>query len=384
MAAPLTWDIFCRVVDNFGDAGVCWRLARQLAAEHGARVSLWIDDLQSLHRLNPAVAATVETQDVDGVRVRRWVEPLPANTPARIVIEAFGCGLPDEYVTAMAAAAQPPVWIVLEYLSAEAWVPEHHGLPSPHPRVSLERYFFFPGFVAGTGGLLREGDLFGRRERFGARERELLWGALGHTLPPEGAMTASLFAYESAPIEALLQCWEGGTAPIVVAIPEGRALPAVLRYFGVDTAPASRVLRRGALEARIVPFVPQARYDELLWACDVNFVRGEDSFVRAQWAARPLVWHIYPQHDSAHTAKLDAFLALYTEGLPARARAAVEDLTRIWNQIEVPGVTPASAWEAYAGVAVTLREHATAWAQRAAGIGGLAGNLARFCSSKLK
>ena len=38
-----SWDVFCRVVDNYGDAAVCWRLARQLADEHGARVRLWID-----------------------------------------------------------------------------------------------------------------------------------------------------------------------------------------------------------------------------------------------------------------------------------------------------------------------------------------------------
>jgi uncharacterized repeat protein (TIGR03837 family) len=384
MATSLTWDIFCRVVDNFGDAGVCWRLARQLAAEHGACVRLWIDDLQSLNRLSPAVATSLATQEVDGVRVCRWTEPLRAGAPARIVIEAFGCGLPDEYVSAMAAAENAPVWVVLEYLSAEAWVSEHHGLPSPHPRWPLERHFFFPGFVEGTGGLLRDGDLFDRRERFDTRSRELLWRSLGHSLPPDGAVTVSIFAYESAPVQGLLHCWEQGTTPTVAAIPDGSALPAVLRHFGAEAAPANRVLRRGALEARIVPFMPQPRYDEFLWACDFNFVRGEDSFVRAQWAAHPFVWHVYPQPDRAHTAKLDAFLALYTETLPTGARIAVGDLMRVWNQIEVAGVTPASAWTAYAAEAAVLQHHAAAWAQRAAATGGLATNLARFCSSKLK
>ena len=46
----------------------------------------------------------------------------------------------------------------------------------------------------------------------------------------------------------------------------------------------------------------------MLWACDLNLVRGEDSLVRALWAGQPFVWHIYPQHDNAHHAKLDAFL----------------------------------------------------------------------------
>ena len=47
----LSWDIFCTVVDNYGDIGVCWRLARQLAAEHGFAVRLWVDDLASFARL---------------------------------------------------------------------------------------------------------------------------------------------------------------------------------------------------------------------------------------------------------------------------------------------------------------------------------------------
>ena len=41
-------DLFCRVIDNWGDAGVCWRLARQLVRERGAQVRLWIDQPQVL------------------------------------------------------------------------------------------------------------------------------------------------------------------------------------------------------------------------------------------------------------------------------------------------------------------------------------------------
>ena len=130
---------------------------------------LWIDDLESLRRLNPAVSS-VDRQTVDGVEVRRWPDEFPAIAPAEVVIEAFGCGIPERYAEAMASATPRPLWIVLEYLSAEPWVPDHHGLPSPHPRYSLERYFFFPGFVKGTGGLLREADVFARRDSFDAAQ----------------------------------------------------------------------------------------------------------------------------------------------------------------------------------------------------------------------
>jgi uncharacterized repeat protein (TIGR03837 family) len=377
------WDIFCRVVDYFGDAGVCWRLARQLAAEHGGRVRLFIDDLASLARLHPAIRP-LEVQRVDGVEVHHWRASLTLITPGDIVIEAFGCGLPDEYVNVMVRAARPPVWIVLEYLSAEPWVAEHHGRPSPHPHLPLERYFFFPGFVPGTGGLLREADLFARRDRYDKAQRGAFWRSLGFDPPPESALTVSVFAYEHAPLAELLNAWERGERALVAAIPEGPLVRSALGHFSVERVGASRVLARDTLELRVLPFLPQARYDELLWACDCNFVRGEDSFVRAQWAARPFVWHVYPQAEHAHWRKLDAFLSLYGEGLPARPRDAVDNFMRAWNQCDVPGVTVGSAWGAFAAEVDHLRDHGRAWADRIGSVGALAANLARFCHDKLK
>jgi uncharacterized repeat protein (TIGR03837 family) len=381
MRGTHTWDVFCRVVDHFGDAGVCWRLTRELAAEHGPRVRLFIDDLASLARLNPAIRL-VARQRVDGVEVHDWRAAFAHVTPGDIVIEAFGCGLPDEYVRAMARAARRPVWTVLEYLSAEPWVAEHHGLPSPHPRLPLERFFFFPGFVPGTGGLLREADLFARRDRFGTAERDAFWRSLGFDPPTAGALTVSIYAYEHAPLSELLNAWEHGERELVAAIPEGALARLVLQHFGSGTA--SRVLHRGALEVRVLPFLPQVRYDELLWACDCNFVRGEDSFVRAQWAARPFMWHVYPQAGEAHWRKLEAFLTLYGQGLPARARDATDNFMRVWNQCDRPRVTAGSAWRAFAAELDSIRDYARAWADRIGSVGALAANLARFCLDKLK
>ena len=379
------WDIFCRVVDNFGDAGVCWRLARKLTDDHGLHVRLWIDDLAVLRKLEPALIEAAR-QRVDGVDVVRWDEHADhhAVAEADVVIEAFGCGLPEDCVEAMARSKRRTLWIVLEYLSAEAWVPGHHGLPSPHPRFPLERYFFFPGFVAGTGGLLRERDLLQRREDFGDAGREAFWRSVGHGTPPPDAVVVSLFAYASAPLPELLAHWERSPRAVVAVIPESALLAVAMRHFEVDAVPAGGVLRRGALEVRFVPFVPQARYDELLWCCDVNFVRGEDSFVRAQWAARPLVWHIYPQEADAHAPKLDAFLELYCEGLARGAADALRGLTRAWNHVSTPAVRPAAAWDAFYEHLERLRSHSQSWAERIAGPGELAENLASFCRAKLK
>ena len=384
MHTPFKWDIFCRVVDNYGDAGVCWRLARQLAVEHGDRVRLWVDDIDRLSQLHPGVCRSRDMQEVDGVCICCWPDPFPAAVPAFIVVEAFGCGVPPEYAAAMVAAEQRPLWLVLEYLSGEPWVASHHGQPSPPPRLPLDRYFFFPGFTDGTGGVLCERDLIRRRDRFDGSSREAFWQKLGYEPPRKDSTTVSIFAYPHAPMRELLACWEHGETQTVVVVPEGKVVPVAREWFGVREGSSERVLRRGALELRIVPFMPQAEYDELLWACDLNFVRGEDSFVRAQWAARPFVWQIYPQQDAAHVRKLEAFLECYCAGLPKDAHDAVSQMMRAWNGVAVRGITVASAWQAFADSSAVVRQHGKAWAGRLAGRRDLAASLDAFWRQKVK
>ncbi len=328
------WDVFGKVVDNYGDAGVCWRLARQLVAEHEIAVTLWIDELAPLARIAPGVDATASVQTVAGVELRRWREPLAdAPRPGDVVIEAFGCGLPEAYVAAMTRRAPPPRWFVLEYLSAEDWVEGTHGLASPHPRLPLDRRFWFPGFTAATGGLLRERGLIAARDAFLADDaaRRALWARLRVPPPEPGETRISLFCYPSAPLATLCDAWADGDAPVVCLVPEGVATGALDRWAGGRLPHPGEAMVRGRLAVRGIPFVAQDEYDRLLWACDVNFVRGEDSFVRAQWAARPFVWHIYPQDEAAHRAKLGAFLARYLTGLDDAAAAAVRRFWRAWN-----------------------------------------------------
>ena len=149
------WDIFCRVVDNYGDIGTCWRLAQQLAAEHGADVRLWVDRLQSFAQLCPAVSADAEVQHVERIEIRRWRADFSQVEAADVVIEAFACELPESYIAAMARQTVAPAWINLEYLSAEAWVEDCHRLSSLRTKWPLTKYFFFPGFTSRTGGLLQ-------------------------------------------------------------------------------------------------------------------------------------------------------------------------------------------------------------------------------------
>lgn len=376
------WDIFCVVVDNYGDVGVAWRLACQLAAECGFAVRLFADDLAALARLLPEVDAGRSAQRVRGVDVQRWDGPRgeKPDAPADVVIEAFGCGLPAAYLAAMAARAPQPVWINLEYLSAEAWIESCHGLASRHATLPLTRYFFFPGFAARSGGLLRERDLFARRDRFraDAAAGEALWRRLGVDPPAAATLVVSLFCYPHAALPGLLDAWAVGDQPLLGLVPEGVAA-ATLEDWSAGELPARGRVERGRLALARVPFVAQDDYDRLLWACDINFVRGEDSFVRAQWAARPLVWQAYAQTRNAHRLKVDAFTERYCAALAAPAAVACRDLLCAWN-----GEGDARrAWPPFAAARGALDAHAASWAAERAASADLASALVKFCTDRI-
>jgi uncharacterized repeat protein (TIGR03837 family) len=381
-AMRTTWDIFCNVVDNYGDIGIAWRLARGLAGEHGLAVRLWVDDLHTFHRIWPAIDPDAAEQSCEGVVVRAWRTPFAAAVPAQVVIDAFGCALPESYLAAMSERSPPPVWINLEYLSAEPWVAEHHGLPSPHPRLPLTRYFFFPGYTAETGGLLVEADLAGRRAAFVRAGTSAFWRRIGLDMPQANELRVSLFAYENSALHGLLDAWAADARPITCLVPEGRIIPQLAAWLAVADVRVGEAYRRGALRLHILPFLNQDAYDHLLWACDLNFVRGEDSCVRAQWAARPLVWQAYPQADEAHWDKLDALLAHYLEGLDQEAARAVSGMWRHWNGM--PDVDDmAACWTAWRAHQAVIEAHAANRCDRLGLAGRLTGKLVDFAENKI-
>ncbi len=375
-----SWDIFCSVVDNYGDIGVTWRLARQLAAEHGHQVRLWVDEPAAFVALCPQADARLERQQVAGVEVCHWTADWQSEALADVVIEAFGCTLPEAQVAAMRAAERQPLWLNLEYLSAEGWVVGCHGLPSPQGQ-GLQKYFFFPGFVAGTGGVLRERELLGRRRAFQADEavRRAFLAGLGVTVQVR-ARLLSLFAYENPGLGEWLDALAADPQATQLLVPRGRILGDLRQWLGEagDLEPGF-VARRGNLQLQVLPFVSQDDYDRLLWCCDFNAVRGEDSFVRAQWAGRPLLWHIYPQEEGAHWEKLDAFLALYLQGLSPAAAQALHELWRAWNA----GTGMGRAWQAADGHWTEWREHAERWCAEQASRPDLAAALEQFYLNSL-
>ena len=375
------WDIFCNVVDNFGDIGVCWRLARQLAGEHGLAVRLWVDDLAAFRQLCPEIRIDLPEQTVQGVDIRRWERDVVGAVPGDVVVEAFACRLPDAFEAAMAARDPRPVWINLDYLSAESWVAEYHALPSPHPRLPLTKYFFFPGFTEATGGLLREGDLERRRQAFTASPaaREQFLARLGAAPASADTLLVSLFSYENAALADLLDAWSCGSRPVLCLAPPTRNR-ADLERFARRRLAVGDAVRASRLELRIIPFVPQPDYDRLLWSCDLNFVRGEDSFVRAQWAARPMVWQIYPQQEDIHHAKLSAFLDACCAGLSGPAATAVREFSLAWNGV---GQITGERWERWMAHLPEWRRHAEEWQKKLIKQQDLSSRLVQFCRSRL-
>lgn len=397
---PFDWDIFCCVVDNFGDIGVTWRLARQLkqegalpAQESEVQVRLWVDDLASFARICPGLDPALESQWVDGIHIQHWHETLPADTiPARVVIEAFACELPTPFIERMASQPRPPCWLNLEYLSAESWVEDCHGLASPQRlesqslgSLSLNKYFFFPGFTARTGGLLCERGLIVERERWQQDEAGLnaYWASLG--LPPkqEHELRVSLFTYESAALTSLVECWCQSATPVTLLLPLGRSLNDVLTGAGladaVPTARAGDLLHSGNLAIKLLPMTDQAGYDRLLWSCDLNLVRGEDSFVRAQWAARPFLWHIYPQEEQAHMVKLDGFLDHYLAKLPAATSQWLRGFSHALNQ----GENTREWWAQWPDHAAIWQQHGRHWSHKLLQDGDLVTRLVKFLESRI-
>ncbi len=344
------WDIFCRVIDNFGDAGVCWRLAADLASR-GDSVRLFIDQPDLLVQLQGPTP-------LPHIDICPWPTAdaqFTAADVADVVLEAFACDPPAAYIEAMSQRATRPAWINLEYLSAENWIETHHRLPSPHPRYALTKHFFFPGFTPGTGGILREPTR--TAEIVEQAQRQVLASVPNAGgLNPAESLRILLFCYEQALIPAWLTILAESTSTVVL---------------DVTPCPAQAQIRQWQSEhpgydqpcIRALPFVSQPDFDHLLDEHDLLFVRGEDSFVRAQLAGKPLIWHIYPQTDDAHRVKLQAFYDRYLglEVLTAAEQDVYRKVVKAWNNPSAPGSDLAKLWPALVKQMPAMLENARQW-----------------------
>jgi uncharacterized repeat protein (TIGR03837 family) len=287
-------DLFCRVIDNLGDVGVMWRLARQLSVEKQWQIRLWVDQLEPLAKIEPLVDCTQKWQQCRGVQIGLWPGPEHPIAPNPVVIAGFSCDLPEAYLKRL-ASMDNPLWVQLEYLSAQDWVASFHGQRSQR-NDQLRPVFFFPGFTDQTGGLLREHDLAERQIGWQDAPSKAAWLASLGVTTQANARLVSVFTYEDAPVSELIQQMQSVNAHFHLLLPKGQKPPKLTGARNVTW--------------QHIDFLSQDDYDRLLCTCDLNLVRGEDSWVRAIWAARPMIWQAYRQPDGAHHPKIDAWVDL--------------------------------------------------------------------------
>ena len=354
------WDIFCKIVDNYGDIGVCWRLARQLNDEHYLQIRLWVDDFSVAKKIIQDLNLAKSSQICNGVTIIKWDKNADFECAATVVIETFSCGLPPAYLAAM--ASEKSKWINLEYLSAEAWVDDFHAQSSPqssiNTKTSLTRHFYFPGFTTKTGGLIRESQITSQLpnslnpcqpagEGVRAHSRGAIYSdsdtaPLSNITPASWrdslingqdsftnpTLKISLFCYPNAPINHLFDALQANNHAVLVYVPQSSILPNIATFFGKKSITIGDIFTKNSLTVAILPFLNQANYDELLSDCDLNFVRGEDSWIRAIWAGKPFIWQPYFQDENTHITKLNAFINLFYANY--EHRQVVCEAHRVW------------------------------------------------------
>ncbi|MBH5328161.1 elongation factor P maturation arginine rhamnosyltransferase EarP [Eikenella sp. S3360] len=361
---PAAW-LFCRVIDNYGDIGVSWRLACRLR-EAGFQVALWHDSPAVLAKLLGAAPPPAP------IRLHHWQDDaaesiaaeLAAAAPA-LVVETFGCDLPPAALAAV--RAHRPLWLNWEYLSAEPWAEAMHGKPSLQADGS-EKYFWLMGFSEQSGGLLREKGYLKKQQAFLADSAAQAGLRYRLGLPENSdpaAVRCFCFGYAGAVWADWLAAWQAAGEPLEVWLADHQVIDSLCRAGAIPESALRRagdVWQAGAVRLVRIGFVPQAEFDAVLWLADVALVRGEDSFVRAQLAGKPLMWHIYPQAEQAHLPKLHAFWrkAAETAPLPAAHAALSNDLNG------ATALTPAARTECWRALLQQLPQwqHAAAQWQR--------------------
>ncbi len=342
------WDIFCKIVDNFGDIGVCWRLSQQLANEHAIQVRLIIDDIHVAQKIIAQLDISKPLQVINNIEIVAWsyIEASLANQTSSanqtsvanqinkpfvdVVIETFACTLPESYLNRMHSHT---LWINLEYLSAEAWVGDFHAKPSKHPSLNLTKYYFFPGFFENTGGLIRENDLIQNRDAFinSIESQSDFWQRIDIGQISKEVLKISLFCYPQAQIKTLLKSLSETKKKISLFVPFNSAIAEVTSLYMDFEPKIGNIYYKENLTIYVLPFLSQVDYDRLLWACDLNFVRGEDSWIRAIWAGKPFIWQPYIQTDDTHLKKLNAFLDLYTFDADPESKALINEAHLTWS-----------------------------------------------------
>lgn len=307
-----TLDIFCEIIDNYGDIGVVYRTAKELQKIFPkSKIRVFLNRLDEFKKINSQVL-DLPSQNIDGIEHITF-DYLRDNAnellTAQVIIEAFGCQIPEEYMEI--AYDNSELLINLEYLSAEDWIEDFHLQSSPLGRGKLKKVFFMPGFTEKSGGVIADSNYLERIQRVLENKEFYEKKYLSDIEDRENKIVGTLFSYEKNFTPLLEDLKKLDKDVVILAMGEKTqdSLRKILKNFSIEDFRNS--LKYGKIEIRFLNFLNQEEYEELINIVDFNFVRGEDSFIRAVLTGKPYMWHIYCQEEYAHMDKIEGFLDKY-------------------------------------------------------------------------
>lgn len=307
-----TLDIFCEIIDNYGDIGVVYRTAKELQKIFPkSKIRVFLNRLDEFKKINSQVL-DLPSQNIDGIEYITF-DYLRDNAnellTAQVIIEAFGCQIPEEYMEI--AYDNSELLINLEYLSAEDWIEDFHLQSSPLGKGKLKKVFFMPGFTEKSGGVIADSNYLERIQRVLENKELYEKKYLSNIEDRENKIVGTLFSYEKNFTPLLEDLKKLDKDVVILAMGEKTqdSLRKILKNFSIEDFRNS--LKYGKIEIRFLNFLNQEEYEELINIVDFNFVRGEDSFIRAVLTGKPYMWHIYCQEEYAHMDKIEGFLDKY-------------------------------------------------------------------------
>lgn len=283
-----TIDIFCEVIDNYGDVGVAYRLAREFKRIYpNKQLRFIISKTEELDLIKKAEDITIIAyKNIDKIE-----------TPADLVIETFACNIPETYMNK--ALKTSKLIINLEYFSSENWVDDFH-LQESFLGGNLKKYFFIPGLSEKSGGIILDKEFLDRKNKVQENKEYYL---KQFNINENYDLIISVFSYEKN-FDNFLETLQKLDKKVLLLLLSEKTQKNFIKYFDNNNY-------YDKIKAVKLPFFTYDKYEELLALCDINLVRGEDSFVRALLLAKPFLWHIYPQDENAHIIKLESFLEKY-------------------------------------------------------------------------
>ncbi|AFN35695.1 elongation factor P maturation arginine rhamnosyltransferase EarP [Taylorella equigenitalis] len=306
---PTSIDIFCNVIDNYGDIGVSWRLSKALPLYiNPTKVRFFTNKKSTFKTLVPKLnEKNIVVEFYEDLHDAKFQDLIPAD----LVIEAFGCDLPQTYIKNMPSNTK--LWINLEYISAEKWIESYHLMPSIQ-KNGVKKFFFMPGFTAKSGGLLHADlsncDFINDEFSNNSCSKSLLdWISehIGESLSihkKNGDGIITIFTYPQAPISRLIEKIQSSKL-------RDKKIAYLIPKSVFEKSPCiSKIHLNKNHQIYVCDFVPHSDFDYLLRVGNLNIVRGEDSMVRAIWNHSPFLWNIYPQTEDTHLKKLEAWLEI--------------------------------------------------------------------------